>query len=193
MYFSFVLMEREDKKQTNISHLIQSEMLGKKVKRKKYQTVWVMRLHFLKQHHTKHGSFGSIKVKAMGVQKVDYVSETGNVDLVTDNPQWVQISSKGSFSSNGKSPAFPTGILRNSDRIENKMASTLVLLQLQGMCLQKLYHPALRSFLVGLNKKRLKFYSLHMGMNKCSILLLQVSQKQVSGSKKILCDIYLKG
>ena len=34
MYFSFVLMEREDKEQTNISHLIQSEVLGKKSKEK---------------------------------------------------------------------------------------------------------------------------------------------------------------
>jgi hypothetical protein len=38
------------------------------------------------------------------------------------------------------------------------MASVLVFLQMKGMFLRKLYHPALQSFLVGMNKKRLKLF-----------------------------------
>ena len=104
---------------------------------------------------------------------MDYVPETGNVDLVTGNPQRVQIFSKGSFSSNGKSPTFPTGILQNSDEIENDFDFSSF--AAARNVLSKIISPCFMIFFGWHEQKEAK--ALHMGMNKCSILLLQVSQK----------------
>ena len=65
-------------------------------------------------------------------------------------------SVKGSLSSDVKPPTFPTGIRWNSHKIENQLASALILLQ--GLFLRKLYHPALQPFLVGINKKGMKLF-----------------------------------